>query len=537
MRTRIPSIVLRPRRFALRCPAALCALVLGVTASSASAQIVLAGFSFDANAGPERVVPMPGSRPDFDGQLTGCGFAPTFPGLSLDESMKAVMLSDTVLNWVRGQAVFRLDFEDNAIVNLPGADVMVFELGIAEDFDLRVWFEDTSTWSDPLNYVGTPTGFASACPSPNAIHARAIDLSEFGVLPGAKVRSLLLDNKGSSGSTTGADLMQVMAIHSSSPILQPPRHLSFQQGISGSADAAYAGAADTGLQSGAPTLNLSAEPLNWVDSSPYNNVLIRFDSIVGNAVGQIPPGATIRSASLYLTAGGGSSSSGHTHPVHRLLQPFDVGTITYASGFGGNGIAADGVECSISQDGAVAPTNVNVTQAVNVTALVQDWVDGVANHGVVILPAGSDALGLQMSEATIATLRPALFVVLEHHPWTDLGASLAGTNGAPHFAAYGRLAGGEPILLGVGNGVPSGKTIFVLGTGVLNAPFMGGLFVPTPQIVVPDLPLDATGALAVPGIWPNGVPAGIDIVIQFWIPDVGGPLGFAATNARKAVTE
>lgn len=537
MRTRLPFSSTCPRGFRRRCSMALGAIALGFATQSASAQVVLAGFSFDANAGPERVVPMPGSRPEFDGQLAACSFAPTFPGLSLDESLKAVMLSDSVDNWVRGRAQFRLDFEDNSIINLPGPDVRVFELGQAEDFDLRVFFEDTGTWSDPLSYSVVGTGFSVPCPSPNSINSRAIDLSEFGVLQGAKVRSLLLDNKGSAGTTTGADLMQVMAIHSTAPIVGPTRLLSFQQGITGIADTAYAGAADTGLQSGSPNLNFSASPQEWVDSSPYNTVLIRFDSIVGNAAWQIPPGATIRSASLHVSNGGSSSTSGGTHPVHRVLQTWDAGTITYASGFGGNGVAADGIESSIVADGAVGPMPTISTQAVNITALVQAWADGVANHGVVIHPGNNDALGVQMSEAAIETLRPALFVEIENHPWTDLGGSLAGANGAPHFAAAGLLADGEPIQLTVGNGLPSGKAIFVLGTGVLNAPFMGGIFVPTPQIVVPDLPLDGTGALFVPGIWPSGVPAGIDIVIQFWIPDAGGPLGFAATNARKAVTE
>jgi hypothetical protein len=537
MRTRLSNLVPRPRFLSPRCPAALGALLLLVTSSTASAQIVLAGFSFDTNAGPDRVVPMPGSQPEFDGQLTGCAFASTIPGLSLDESMKAVMLSNTVLNCVRGKAVFRLDFEDNSIINLPGPDVMVFELGDAETFELRVWFADTAAWSNPLNFVGTSTGFAVACPSPNTIHARAIDLSDFGVLPDAKVHRLLFDNKGNAGSATGADLMQVMAIHSSSPVLQSTRLSSFQYGVAGSANAAYAGTADTYLYNGAPGLNFSTEESTWVDSSPYGTTLIRFDSIVGTAVGQIPPGATILSASLHLATGGGDSDSNNTHSVHRLLQPFDVGTITYANGFGGNGIAADGVESSILPDGSIGPMGDNATQAVNVTALVQDWVNGVTNHGVALRPGGSNGLGLHTSEATIATLRPALSVVFEHHPWTNLGGSLAGTNGAPQLAASGRLADGKPILLAVSNGVPSGTAIFVLGTSVLNAPFMGGLFVPTPQVVVPGLPLDGAGALVVPGTWPSGVPTGIDIVIQFWIPDAGGPLGFAATNACKAVTE
>jgi hypothetical protein len=515
---------------------ALAALLLGVMERPATAQITLAGFTFDANAGVDRVVPLPGSQPEFDGLLAGCSAGPTLPGLGIEDSLDAVLLSNTVDNWVRGRAVLRLDFEDNAIVNLPGADVMVFELGVVENFTLRVLDLETCVWSAENSYSQSATGFAVPCPSPNSINARAIDLDDFGVPAGATVRSLLLDNKGSVGSSTGADIMQVMAIHSVAAAAATPCLLSFQQGISGLAATPYAGVADTAYSSATPTTNLSASPFEYVDGSPYSAMLVRFDGIVGAAAEQIPAGATIRSATLHIATGGGSSNSSDTHAVHRLLQTWDAATITYASGFGGDGVDTDGVEAATVAESLVAPMGDNSAQGVDVTKAVQAWVLGAPNHGLLIQPGGSDGLGLHLSEAAIETRRPALTVVLETLSWIDLGGSLAGTNGAPHLQAVGVLAAGESIQLTLSNGVPNGTVIFVLGTGVLNAPFYGGTFVPTPDVVLAGIPLDGAGGLSVPGVWPSGVPAGHDIVIQFWMQDPGGPLGFAATNARKAVT-
>lgn len=510
--------------------------LLCLPAFHADAQIVLAGFTFDANAGPDRVVPLPGSQPEFDGQATGCVVSPVMPGKTLDESIRAVMLSQTLDNWVRGRAVMRLDFENNAIVNLPGPDVMVFELGQIENFDLSVLNEETCAWSPAISYSQSATGFAVPCAAPNDINARAIDLDDFGLPVGAIVRSLLLDNRGSPGSSTGADIMQVMAMNSTAPITATPCLLSFQQGVSGLSPVPYAGVEDTNLQSSAPTTDSSLAPIGWIDSSPYGTVLLRFNDLVGPAAWQIPPGATIRSAKLHVATGGGAANSGGNHPVHRLLQTWNPSTATFASSFGGNGIANDGIEAAVLADGVVGPMSTNAQQAVDVTSAVQAWVLGTTNHGICIRPASSDALGMHMSEATIDTLRPALSVVIETLAWVDLGGAKTGTNGTPHFEGFGVLAGGESIQLTLSNGVPSGSAIFVVGTGVLNAPFMGGIFVPTPDVVFAGLPLDATGGVAVPGVWPNGVPAGIDIVVQFWIPDAGLPLGFAASNARKSVT-
>jgi hypothetical protein len=36
--------------------------------------------------------------------------------------------------------------------------------------------------------------------------------------------------------------------------------------------------------------------------------------------------------------------------------------------------------------------------------------------------------------------------------------------------------------------------------------------------------------------WPVFVPADLAVYFQFWVPDAGGPKGFAASNALKGIT-
>ena len=120
--------------------------------------------------------------------------------------------------------------------------------------------------------------------------------------------------------------------------------------------------------------------------------------------------------------------------------------------------------------------------------------------------------------------------------FTDLGNALAGTNGDPQLVAASTLVGLDPVLVELTSARPSSPAVFVLGTSAINAPFKGGVFVPSPDILVMSLSTYAAGELSVLNTWPAGVPAGIDLYLQFWIPDPAGPLGYAASNGVTATT-
>lgn len=117
-------------------------------------------------------------------------------------------------------------------------------------------------------------------------------------------------------------------------------------------------------------------------------------------------------------------------------------------------------------------------------------------------------------------------------PWTDLGGALAGTTGTPALAGSGTMLPGCPIDIELGNAAQSAPAFLIMGTSVLNAPFHGGVLVPSPSApgFIVSLQTGFDGNIAFTVFWPVGVPPGFDVVLQYWILDAGGPDGFAASN-------
>ncbi len=117
-------------------------------------------------------------------------------------------------------------------------------------------------------------------------------------------------------------------------------------------------------------------------------------------------------------------------------------------------------------------------------------------------------------------------------PFTDLGHALVGSLGVPSMTGKGQLLPDTPLKLLLENVPLIPETFYlVIGVDELEAPFKGGVMVPDPIFVLwtgqqPGVPFASS-------IWPVGLPAGAQLVLQVWIPDAAGPKGFAATNGLK----
>lgn len=113
---------------------------------------------------------------------------------------------------------------------------------------------------------------------------------------------------------------------------------------------------------------------------------------------------------------------------------------------------------------------------------------------------------------------------------------LAGTGGlAPFGALFGTPLDGAPCQLWITNTLPSSVGFLVYGVdlsvpNLLNsfAPAKGGLLYPEPQFIK-AITTDAAGEVTLNFPWPPGVPGDLLIKLQYWMPDRGGPAGFAAT--------
>ena len=116
----------------------------------------------------------------------------------------------------------------------------------------------------------------------------------------------------------------------------------------------------------------------------------------------------------------------------------------------------------------------------------------------------------------------------------NLSKSLPGVDGHPVLIGKGDLAGGSTVELELVKAAPGTVAYMCLGVGTIDAPFQGGVMVPdvlSPAGVIRPLLTDAQGGVSGAGAWPTGLGAGLEFVVQFWIPDAAADFGFAASNA------
>lgn len=120
--------------------------------------------------------------------------------------------------------------------------------------------------------------------------------------------------------------------------------------------------------------------------------------------------------------------------------------------------------------------------------------------------------------------------VVRSGTWHETGGALAGTFREPQVVGKGLALGGETYGLLLTGAPASTLGMHVVGLTQLNLPFLGGLLVPTPDILIP-FETDAAGDAHIASVWPLGLPAGVQLVFQSWFLDPGAPQGFSATNA------
>ena len=120
--------------------------------------------------------------------------------------------------------------------------------------------------------------------------------------------------------------------------------------------------------------------------------------------------------------------------------------------------------------------------------------------------------------------------------WTSLPGGVAGGAGLPLLAGTGPLVAGESVTLSLSNGKPLATAFLVVGFAQLNAPFKGGLLVPSVSLLLPGLALNGAGAIALSAAWPTGLPAATKVYFQMWMPDPAAVAGFAGSNGLRATT-
>ncbi|MGQ0553760.1 MAG: hypothetical protein ACT4PU_11150 [Planctomycetota bacterium] len=120
--------------------------------------------------------------------------------------------------------------------------------------------------------------------------------------------------------------------------------------------------------------------------------------------------------------------------------------------------------------------------------------------------------------------------------WQNLGHGLAGVYGVPPLVGLGTLVPGSAFTLSLVDAQELAPAFLVVGFSAGYFPFKGGVLVPSfiPSAYFVPLSTGPTGRIILSGLWPSGLPSGLELFLQYWIADAAGPAGFSASNAVSA---
>lgn len=180
--------------------------------------------------------------------------------------------------------------------------------------------------------------------------------------------------------------------------------VTFQQGVSG-----YTSTLDTDLNANEPDRVQGNDNACLADlDNPIAQALVRFENIFGTGPGQVPPGATIQSATLRIR----TSNLGDLCRGFRIMVPWDETTSTWNSHVGG--FTADGIEMEPTVLFELDSVAVGDIFNLDITSTVQGWYAGTfPNYGVGITNAGSDGWQFDSSEAGTVANRPLLSITFD----------------------------------------------------------------------------------------------------------------------------
>ena len=122
--------------------------------------------------------------------------------------------------------------------------------------------------------------------------------------------------------------------------------------------------------------------------------------------------------------------------------------------------------------------------------------------------------------------------------WTDLGGGSPGVAGTPALTADGPLTAGSTLSLGLTNAAPSALMVFWLALTPTPPPFaaLGGTVHAFPFNLQVIRTSSAGGTFNQSLPWPAGIPAGIDLTMQFLIQDASVADGIVLSNGVTAST-
>ena len=94
---------------------------------------------------------------------------------------------------------------------------------------------------------------------------------------------------------------------------------------------------------------------------------------------------------------------------------------------------------------------------------------------------------------------------------------------------------GDYVTLSLSSAQPAAPVAAIGGFSVAGAPLLGGILVPTPDLLILNAAtVDGYGMASLSAHWPPGLPSGVEVYFQFWVRDPVAPFGYSATNGLMA---
>lgn len=175
---------------------------------------------------------------------------------------------------------------------------------------------------------------------------------------------------------------------------------------------AYTSAHDTRIRADLPDSSDTTAAIVAVDFDGPNEVLVRFDDIIGTNPGQVPPGSVINAAFLDLATLGGNAY-GDGGQFFRMLTTWqDTDTWNTIGGGIQPGVQAAATATTFAGSASRDPNVCGGYMSFDVTADAQAWANGSPNYGWAFLPwdGGGDGWNVATSENAEERARPRLRV-------------------------------------------------------------------------------------------------------------------------------
>lgn len=230
------------------------------------------------------------------------------------------------------------------------------------------------------------------------------------------------------GSPMGTFVVVIAATNSSGTVTVPFRltitHLfdrSYQQDDGGG----FSQTEDTYIQKSSPNLKFGAGPKLLVDGvgcvsgTSCRKVLVKFPNIVGEEPGQIPAGSRVVDARLELIL----TNTGSPQDLFQVTESWTESTATW------NSFTNPGTPGRKPLESTVTPATLGLFP-VNLTSIVQRWVDGEGNQGIMLESTGSDAVHYQSSETPDKPTLTVVFDDLSTPPPFDFSLAVTPASGS-----------------------------------------------------------------------------------------------------------